>query len=87
MNSKQAPLWLCLEHAETCGMSDNRLLVIFKVGDDLRQDSLTLQLLRVMNNIWMQQDMDLKMKPYGCVSTYVCCAVWRGEWRFCVAIA
>ncbi len=44
---------------------------MFKAGDDLRQDSLTLQLLRVMQQIWMQQDMDLKMKPYGCVSTCV----------------
>eukprot|EP00750_Incisomonas_marina_P031094 INCI7705.8.p1 GENE.INCI7705.8~~INCI7705.8.p1 ORF type:complete len:785 (-),score=146.41 INCI7705.8:448-2802(-) len=70
MNSKQAPLWLCLLHAEDVGMpEDARLYVIFKVGDDLRQDSLTLQLLKVMEQIWMQQDMDLKMKPYGCVST------------------
>jgi hypothetical protein len=33
MNSKQAPLWLCLQHTETHGPSNSRnLLVIFKVG-------------------------------------------------------
>ena len=39
MDSKKVPLWIVGENAQDTG---DKILVIFKVGDDLRQDQLTL---------------------------------------------
>ncbi len=38
--------------------------VIFKNGDDLRQDVLTLQILKVMDKMWLDNDLDLKITAY-----------------------
>ena len=44
MDSKKLPLWLCFTTAPTaCDPEGKNLLVMFKDGDDLRQDLLTLQ--------------------------------------------
>jgi len=43
--------------------------VIFKSGDDLRQDMLTLQMIRIMDKLWKKANLDLKLNPYGCIST------------------
>ena len=45
-----------------------RLGILFKNGDDLRQDMLTLQILRVMDDIWQSDDLDLCISPYICIS-------------------
>jgi len=45
--------------------------VIFKSGDDLRQDILTLQLLQVMDKLWLAEGLDLKMTPYEVIATGV----------------
>lgn len=66
MSSKKLPLWVVFENADANGSPIN---VIFKSGDDLRQDLMTLQMIRIMDKLWMEENLDLRLKPYGCVST------------------
>ncbi|CAD8088033.1 unnamed protein product [Paramecium primaurelia] len=45
------------------------LKIIFKTGDDIRQDMLTLQLIKIMDKIWLDDGLDFRMKPYKTIST------------------
>jgi len=65
MDSKKLPLWLEFENVEP---NAQPLRVIFKVGDDVRQDILTLQMIRIMDKFWKNSGMDLRLQPYACVS-------------------
>ena len=66
MDSAKAPLWLVFENADTNGDS---IWLIFKSGDDLRQDLLTLQMLGIMDKIWKKEGLDLCLTPYKCIAT------------------
>jgi phosphatidylinositol 3-kinase len=39
--------------------------IIFKTGDDLRQDQLIIQLISLMNNLLLRENIDLKLTPYA----------------------
>jgi phosphatidylinositol kinase/protein kinase (PI-3 family) len=66
MDSAKKPLWLVFENAEEGG---DPVTVMFKAGDDVRQDCLTLQLIRLMDEMWRDEGLDLAMEPYKCVAT------------------
>ena len=42
---------------------------MFKNGDDLRQDILTIQLIYLMDKIWLDKELDLRMHPYKVMGT------------------
>lgn len=66
MSSKKVPLWLVLENAEPTG---SPIILLFKTGDDLRQDMLTLQLLSYMDSIWLQKGLHMHISPYRAIAT------------------
>ncbi len=63
-NSKTLPLKISFESEDQKPFN-----VIFKIGDDLRQDMLTMQMIRVMDKMWLADDLDLKMVTFSCVPT------------------
>ena len=66
MESKKKPLWLTFKDSIP---GNENLVLMLKVGDDLRQDALIMQLLRVMDNLWKREGLDMQMKLYDCIST------------------
>ncbi|KAF7656720.1 hypothetical protein LDENG_00037260 [Lucifuga dentata] len=68
MASKKKPLWL--EFAPMPSpTSATPVGIIFKQGDDLRQDMLVIQTLVVMDSIWQEKSLNLNLVPYGCIAT------------------
>jgi len=65
MDSKMRPILFQYENIDPNGEDIN---IIFKNGDDLRQDMLTLQMLRIMDRIWKSSGHDFRLNTYGCIS-------------------
>uniref|UniRef100_A0A3Q4I9I4 Phosphatidylinositol 4,5-bisphosphate 3-kinase catalytic subunit gamma isoform-like n=1 Tax=Neolamprologus brichardi TaxID=32507 RepID=A0A3Q4I9I4_NEOBR len=68
MASKKKPLWLEFSPMPS-PTSATPVGIIFKEGDDLRQDMLVIQALVLMDSIWKEKSLDLNLVPYGCIST------------------
>ncbi|XP_076360353.1 phosphatidylinositol 4,5-bisphosphate 3-kinase catalytic subunit beta isoform-like isoform X1 [Tachypleus tridentatus] len=66
MDSKMKPLWLVFENFDISGQD---IYIIYKNGDDLKQDMLTLQMIRIMDKLWKEEGLDLRMIPYQCIAT------------------
>uniref|UniRef100_A0A5K3FWI8 Phosphatidylinositol 3-kinase catalytic subunit type 3 n=1 Tax=Mesocestoides corti TaxID=53468 RepID=A0A5K3FWI8_MESCO len=68
--SKKRPLWIVWANPDNLGLRHHKIhQLIFKHGDDLRQDMLTLQLLKVMDRIWKDEGLNLDLTTYGCLAT------------------
>ncbi|XP_039596720.1 phosphatidylinositol 4-phosphate 3-kinase C2 domain-containing subunit alpha [Polypterus senegalus] len=65
-NSNAVPLKIALTNADPLGDEIN---VMFKVGEDLRQDMLALQLIKIMDKLWIQEGLDLRIVNFKCIST------------------
>ena len=59
-NSKMLPTKIVFRSRE----KNDTMPVIFKIGDDLRQDVLTLQIFNIMDKLWLENNLDLKLLPY-----------------------
>jgi phosphatidylinositol 3-kinase len=63
-NSAMNPIRLNLKMVPERPMS-----VMFKMGDDLRQDQLVVQLISLMDNLLKKENLDLKLTPYKVLAT------------------
>lgn len=68
-DSKKKPLLLAFENGDTSNSERSVIRVIFKQGDDITQDMVTIQMLKLMESMWQQSALDLYMMPYGCLRT------------------
>ncbi|XP_072040803.1 phosphatidylinositol 4,5-bisphosphate 3-kinase catalytic subunit beta isoform-like isoform X2 [Amphiura filiformis] len=66
MKSKMRPLWLVFKNEDPIG---DDIYIMFKNGDDLRQDMLTLQVFQIMDSIWQEEGLDLRLIPYKALAT------------------
>lgn len=67
-DSFTAPLWLVFKVRDMVP-SPSYVPVIFKAGDDLRQDALTLQMFRLMDEVWKREGLDLHMSIYSVLAS------------------
>ena len=53
-------------------------LRLFQAGDDLRQDMIVMQMIRLFDDMWKKAGLDLNMITYGVVATGQDTGEWRG---------
>ncbi|KAG9463955.1 hypothetical protein GDO78_020733, partial [Eleutherodactylus coqui] len=65
-NSNAVPLKVVMVNADPLG---EEIHAMFKVGEDLRQDMLALQMIKIMDKLWLQDGLDMRMVLFKCLST------------------
>ncbi|CAD6502058.1 BgTH12-02301 [Blumeria graminis f. sp. triticale] len=50
-------------------LSKQKYQIIFKSGDDLRQDQLVIQIITLMDQLLQKENLDLKLSPYKILAT------------------
>lgn len=65
-NSYTVPLRIAFKNNDPLGEDVH---MIFKIGDDLRKDLLTLQMFHIMNNLWFTNGLDMKIMLYNVLPT------------------
>lgn len=50
-------------------VTNNKYKIIFKTGDDLRQDQLVIQIITLMDQLLQKENLDLKLSPYKILAT------------------
>lgn len=50
-------------------VENDEYVAIFKLGDDLRQDQLILQMITLMDKLLSKENLDLKLTPYRVLAT------------------
>ncbi|KAF8067321.1 Phosphatidylinositol 3-kinase [Scenedesmus sp. PABB004] len=55
--------------ASAGGGAGGRCVVIYKKGDDLRQDQFVLQMISLMDNLLKRENLDLRLTPYRVLPT------------------
>jgi len=71
-DSKKLPFaFTCLPRSPTDPDGSKQLpyKVMFKYGDDIKQDHLVLQLFRVFDKLWKENNLDCRMSIYKTLST------------------
>ena len=57
------------EDDSTGGDVGEQIKIMFKYGDDLRQDNLVLQFFRIMDEMWLEKNMNMEMVRYRVLET------------------
>jgi len=64
--SNAFPIKISMKNLE---VEQNNFNILYKIGDDLRQDSLTMQLIRVIESMWLAEGLNLRIVTYKCLPT------------------
>lgn len=69
--SSLAPLKITLKTVEISGNTKKygKYPMMFKIGDDLRQDQLVIQMIDLMDQLLKNENLDLKLTPYKILAT------------------
>jgi phosphatidylinositol-4-phosphate 3-kinase len=60
---------LFLQQLQFCYAPLISVCIALQVGEDLQQDMLTIQMVRIMDKLWLKEGIDLKMVTFSCVPT------------------
>ena len=63
---------------------------VSQVGDDLRQDCIVLEMIRIMDQLWLAEGLDFLMTPYHTAATWNnggVLQVCSGVYSTCIVLA